>query len=70
MTNLAKLTNFTWSFFQSSLVLFFSQLGPFFTVCFLPLRSVDYLSAILFIFVSQLGITFLSHIPNSDSQHT
>ena len=61
MTNLAKVD-------KLYLVLFPVQLGPFFTVCFLPLRSVDYLSAILFIFVSQLGITFLSHIPNSDGQ--
>ncbi len=48
MTNLAKLTNFTWSFFQSSLFLFFFQLGPFFNYFFSLFQYVKDQSVICF----------------------
>ena len=46
MTNLAKLTNFTWSFFQSSL--FLSQLVPFFNYFFSLFQYVKDQSVICF----------------------
>ncbi len=48
MTKLKKLTNFTWSFFQSSLFLF-SQLVPFFNYFFS-----------LFQYIKDLSVTFSS----------
>jgi len=47
MTNLAKLTNFTWSFSLSSLFLF-SQLVPFFNYFFSLFQYVKDLSTIVF----------------------